>query len=201
MHAELGNSRYQTIQSSGFTGTFVVQVNDPRKFVEVNDTFCVLVGYSREELVGKKSWQDLTPQEYADTDQHQEEKMKQTGASSLFEKVYVTKSTLFESNSPTIAGKRIYVIVAGIILPKEPDLCFAIVSDVTPQKEAENAALEATQAKSMFLANVSHGLKIFLKSNIYLPQKFEPQFTVSAQALNYYEKLTLTKTNQNWFQW
>lgn len=196
--AELGNSRYETIKSSGFTGMFVVQVEPPRKFVEVNDTFCKLLGYTRDELVGKMSWQDLTPQEYEETDNHQEEKMKQTGSSSSFEKVYITKSIVFSVQIYffLIGKKRIYVLVAGIILPKEPDLCLAIVSDVTAQKEAEKAALEATQAKSMFLANVSHG-NLFSKLKKNFEQKFVRQCTGYVPVWNYSRKLLLMKISQN----
>jgi hypothetical protein len=52
----------------------------------------------------------------------------------------------------------VYVLAAGLILQEEPGLCLGFASDITAQKETERAALKATQSKSLFLANVSHGI-------------------------------------------
>jgi hypothetical protein len=42
-------------------------------------------------------------------------------------------------------------------VPHESDKILTFVLDLSAQKEAESLALKATEAKSVFLANISHG--------------------------------------------
>jgi PAS domain-containing protein len=50
---------------SGLGPEYVTVVDSDRKYVQVSDNFCQLVGYRREELIGKR-YDDLTAPEITD---------------------------------------------------------------------------------------------------------------------------------------
>lgn len=55
------------------------------KLVEVNEAFERLTGYPREELLGGRTYQELTPREYHASDTHHVERVLKTGEPGQYE--------------------------------------------------------------------------------------------------------------------
>nr|WP_256369090.1 PAS domain S-box protein [Duganella vulcania] len=125
------------------------------KYVEFNDAFRAICGYSDEELRALDYW-TLTPPEYADAEQRQLESLQRTGRYGPYEKEYLQKS-----------GARVPIRLNGVTVKLQGrDCIWSIVEDISPQKrseramrEAQMAAESANLAKSEFLANMSHEIR------------------------------------------
>jgi PAS domain S-box-containing protein len=59
--------------------------------IDVNDSFLRLTGYSRDELLNGKKYQDITPQEYHEYESQMVEKVLNTGEPVEYEKEYIRK--------------------------------------------------------------------------------------------------------------
>jgi PAS domain S-box-containing protein len=139
------------------SGAPMAQVNMGRKFVLVNDRFCDLVGYTREELMNM-TFLDLTVDE--DRPEHSQfELLRANKVKNLnVEKKYHRKD-----------GTVILVSVNAVLIHdhvRNENFSVAVVKDITALKRAEEAALQAMQeaesanrAKSTFLANMSHEIR------------------------------------------
>ncbi|MGA9383245.1 MAG: ATP-binding protein [Phormidium sp.] len=137
--------------------------NNAGKILDANETFCRMVGYSREELLtGKFHYKDITPPEYEELDAEKFQTLQKTGYCKPFAKEYIGKN-----------GKRLPILLAGAYLPGSSDKGVAFVLDISEQKqleqereklllEAEIAREEAeiaNRTKDKFLAIVSHELR------------------------------------------
>jgi PAS domain S-box-containing protein len=61
--------------------------------LDFNDSFPRLTGYSREELLNGRRYQNITPQEYHEYESKMLEKMLRTGEAVEYEKEYIRKET------------------------------------------------------------------------------------------------------------
>ena len=139
------------------SGAAMVEVDMKRRFVLVNDRFCDLTGYSREELLNM-SIDDITididPAETAQFALMREKKSRNLNV----EKKYRRKN-----------GQVILVSVNAVLIHdhlKNENFSVGVIKDITALKLAEENALKAMQeaesanrAKSVFLANMSHEIR------------------------------------------
>jgi len=97
--------------------------------LDVNDSFCKLTGYSREELLSGKSYQDMTPKEYREGEAKIIEGILRTGKPAEYEKEFVRKDG---SLVPILLTT---FVVTGI--DGKPMGLAAIIRDVTERKWME----------------------------------------------------------------
>ncbi len=110
--------------------TGIVQSDLAGRFSYVNDGFCDLIGYPREELLGKR-WQDFTHPEDLQKNTDLYRQMVQEGKPVSFEKRYLRKDGKFVWAS--ISGSRLHnadnQIIGGV----------GIVVDISQRKQTEEA--------------------------------------------------------------
>jgi PAS domain S-box-containing protein len=112
-----------------------------------NDAFLQMVGYSRSDLnKGKILWNEMTPLEYAGTDEKALREIKKTGVAQPWEKEFIRKD-----------GSQIPVIVGAALINKNTSEFIAIILDITERKKLE-------QRKDEFISIASHELKTPLTS-------------------------------------
>ncbi len=135
-----------------------IALNDLRtgRFVDVNQAMVQPSGYEFDEFMQLDYWQ-LTPPEYAETEQQQLQLLQQTGRYGPYEKEYLRRD-----------GSRYPVLLNGVLFKDVSgrDLIWSIVEDISVRKATETALLNAkamaesaAQMKSMFLANMSHEIR------------------------------------------
>ncbi len=147
-----------------FRGTFenaavgIVHTDAAGRILRVNEKFCAIVGYPREELLGI-AFRDLThPDDLAVGVESFTALMGGKLAHYALEKRYIRKDgstvwvELFISLQRDAAG--------------EPDYAIAVIQDISERKRlvgelrhAKEAAEAASRAKDEFLANVSHEIR------------------------------------------
>jgi len=140
------------------SGVPAALVDTNGRFKLVNDQFCKMTGYTREELL-TKSFQDITHPD--DVTSNNESFRKLVAGEDRYlhvEKRYVIKN-----------GDIIWVIIDATLIQKtvgEDITAIAIAQDITTRKLAEmlaetskRAAEEANHAKTEFLAFMSHEIR------------------------------------------
>jgi two-component system CheB/CheR fusion protein len=118
----------------------------------VNDAFCDLVGYSREEIIeGGVGWDKLTAPEFAELDAEAVRELLETGYASPFQKEYVRKD-----------GSRVPVLVSvakqpGLDPAEDEHVAFAI--DISDIKRTENELRDSEARKSLLMQELQHRVK------------------------------------------
>lgn len=141
------------------TGVPMAQIDLTGRFTLVNDQFCLLTGYSREELLGMR-FRDITyPEDIAPNDVALARLISGQDKYLHFEKRYVRKD-----------GTVIWVVVDSTLLTHQETGkgtgIIAVLVDITKRKIAEQQAEEsykmaqdANRAKSAVLASMSHEIR------------------------------------------
>ena len=147
-----------------FRGTFenaavgIAHKDANGRFLRVNETYCAIVGYTREELLAR-TFHDITyPEDLAAELEPYTRLMRGELSSYSLEKRYVRKD-----------GSLIWIDVT-ISLQRDaadrPAYAIAILQDISERKRleeglrrAKEAAEAANRAKDEFLANVSHEIR------------------------------------------
>ena len=118
-------------------------------YVEFNDAFREICGYTREELNQLDYWA-LTPKEYADKEAEQLHSLNTKGYYGPYEKEYIRKD-----------GNRIPLRLNGVLIHDHSGkpYIWSIVEDVTERKRAENALRE--NEERLALATLHNGVGIW----------------------------------------
>ncbi|PWK20105.1 PAS domain S-box-containing protein [Arcicella aurantiaca] len=142
----------------------LLEVDNNQIIIRAYDSFCQMIGYSQEELVGKSAPALLLPSDSDDTlNKNQEERKK--GSASSYELQLKKKD-----------GSRLWVIISGApIFGDDGEVVgsMGIHYDITERKlleqELEQAKLiaeQARQSEKQFLANMSHEIRTPLNAII-----------------------------------
>lgn len=126
------------------------------RFLEANDVFLSLVGYTREELQAGLSWITMTPPEYQQADKHAVQELYQHGICKPYEKAFINKE-----------GKLVPVLIAAARLENTPDQCICFILDIAEQKDLE-------KQREVLLGVIGHELRTPLtaiKGNLQLAQR------------------------------
>jgi hemerythrin-like metal-binding protein/PAS domain S-box-containing protein len=126
------------------------------KYIEFNDAFETICGYTKEELNELDYW-ELTPEKYAQDEAKQLELLNNTGRYGPYEKEYRQKN-----------GNLIPLNLNGMLV-KGADgkrYIWSLVEDITLKKQYQNElhaakvkAEASNKSKSEFLANMSHEIR------------------------------------------
>lgn len=117
------------------------------RFIECNPEFARVVGYTQEEIQ-RTRFIDITPQEYAQSDQVEIERLVRTGRYGPYEKQYIHKE-----------GHLIPVLLNGVLIESADgeQQIWSFIQDITERKRIE-------QMKNEFVSAVSHELRTPLTS-------------------------------------
>ena len=133
-------AKFRRLFDSNLIGVFVSDFSGT--FLDANDAFLDLLGYTRTELQAGIVQRDaLTPSEYHPLSQIAVSKLQEVGSSGAYEKEYLHKS-----------GKRIPVLVAVTRIDQATDTCIGFVLDISERKELD-------KRKDEFISMASHELK------------------------------------------
>jgi PAS domain S-box-containing protein len=131
--------KYQRLFDSTLIGVFVSDFAGT--FLDANDTFLDLLGYTRTELLTGTMQRDaLTPPEFHYLSQNALKALQEAGTSGTYEKEYLHKS-----------GRRIPVLVA-VTRIEQTETCIGLVLDISERKEVD-------KRKDEFISMASHELK------------------------------------------
>lgn len=134
----------------------VVIANAQGDILEANDYYLEILGRSRADLeAGRVSWKDMTPPEWLEADYRNLANLSAHGVSPPYEKEYVRDD-----------GSRRAIYLANAMLPDDDGRILAVAIDITERRRearqlylSREAAQQANEAKSQFLAALSHDLK------------------------------------------
>jgi PAS domain S-box-containing protein len=120
------------------------------RFIDANDAFLDMVGYSREDLVsGRMRWTDMTPAEWRAADEQRVADLRATGMRQAFEKEYFRKD-----------GSRVLVLVGAVALEGRREEGVAFVLDLTERKRAEEALHESERRSREMQMELAHANRV-----------------------------------------
>lgn len=141
---------YRTILHTTLDGFWVVDTSG--RFMEVNEAYCAISGYTRDEIL-QMSIQDI---EACENNEEIQQHIK---------KIIIEGTHRFESRHRRKNGTIIDVEISSSSLPGDSRIC-ASLRDITDRKQieaeiykAKAAAEAANTAKSRFLATMSHEIR------------------------------------------
>jgi len=136
---EQSEARFRRLYDLGWIG--VVFTDLDRRFVDANDAFLNMVGYTREDVrAGRLSNHELTPERYASVDERAAVQLWTTGRFDVLQKEFRHRD-----------GHSVPVLVGGSFMD-EASVVVSFVMDMTEHKEAE-------RVRELFVAMLGHDLR------------------------------------------
>ncbi|MFO7558854.1 MAG: PAS domain S-box protein [Desulfobacterales bacterium] len=149
--------RYRKIFKAAPDSIMIIRIAD-RKFIDVNEAFCVLSGRSREEIIGK------TPADLnIVVDQSDMEKIRKT----LVERIEVSG---LEIECRRKDGTTLNTIVSARSLNYGDEECLiAILTDITARKQIEASLQESEEKYRLLAENANDAIFIVQNGRILFP--------------------------------
>jgi PAS domain S-box-containing protein len=124
----------RTILETAMDGYYILDFASDHvgRFVEVNDAYCRMTGYTREELLQKRLSDLEVVESPADVARHAE-------------KIAAHQGDRFETQHRRKDGQEVQVELSVSLLPGRPGSTFTFVRDITERKRAEMALRESEQ--------------------------------------------------------
>jgi len=165
IRAEEENRTILRIARDGFS-----LINMEGRFLEVNEAYCQMLGYRREEFL------QMTVKEINPTYQTQSDML------AMLERTKQAGSSLFETELKRKDGQRIVAEISVNYMELGRGRLFAFVRDTTARKQAEQALQQAkseaefaNRSKTDFLYSVSHELRTPLNHILGYAQLLQEQ--------------------------
>jgi PAS domain S-box-containing protein len=174
----------RTILQTAIEGFWIVDIKG--RFTDVNNAYCELTGYSREEILSM-SITDVEVQE--DTDQ----------VSKHLKQLLKNGSDRFETKHRRKDGRIIDVEISANLM-KDDEKIFVFVHDLTERKKAEDVhkeleiANQTAQFKQNFLANMSHEIRTPLTGVLGMIEIME-QTVLSPNQKDYLDTIKISGEN------
>lgn len=130
---------YQTIIQTSFDGFWICDIKG--KLLEVNQAFCDIIGYTKEELLQMKISDFEINESPEDTAKH-------------IQKIIKTGNDRFETKHRRKDGAILDIEITATYLPEDGGKFFIFNTDITKKKQAETA-LRESEAKYKTLTEVS----------------------------------------------
>ena len=171
----------------------VLEVDAQDRIVEAYPKFCEMIGYQREELIGRNAAKTfLLPEDYAIM--NSQEVLREKGESSIYEIRLKRKD-----------GRIIWTLISGTpVYDDKRQVCgsFGIHMDITPMKATEAALLEkhqklveAKKTKDSLMANLSHEMRTPINGILGIVRMILAEHKLDTETRN--KLLSLKKTAGN----
>jgi PAS domain S-box-containing protein len=150
LHSDLAEreTKIRRLFDSNIIGIAIFDFQE--QFVDANDAFLEMVGYSREDLVsGRMRWTDMTPAEWRAVSEQQVAELGATETCQAFEKEYFRKD-----------GSRVPVLVGPVALEGRRQEGVAFVLDLTERKRAEAVAQESERRYREIEMELAHANRV-----------------------------------------
>jgi PAS domain S-box-containing protein len=146
--AQASEHRFQQLVEANIVG---VVVSDTERIFEANDEYLRVVGYAREDLEAGRLRYDRvkSPDTYPLAERVIEELLT-TGVSTAIEREYIRKD-----------GSRIAVLVAGILLQRDPPRFASFVFDLSERKRMEQMLAERVAQLEAVMEAVPYALAVY----------------------------------------
>jgi PAS domain S-box-containing protein len=115
-----------------------VVVSGEEGFLEANDAFLDLTGYTRGDLeAGRLTWRGITPPEWAKADEDAVGQLRRTGSFRPYEKEYLHRD-----------GHRVPVLIGAAMLGRDPLRWATFIVDLTARQRREQERAEVLAARA-----------------------------------------------------
>jgi PAS domain S-box-containing protein len=149
------------------------------RFIDANDAFLDMVGYSRDDLVsGRMRWRDMTPAEWRPAGEQRVAELKASATSLAYEKEYFRKD-----------GSRVPVLVGAAALEGRRGEGVAFVLDLTERKQAEEALRESERRYREILMELAHVNRVTTMGQLTASIAHEVNQPIAAVVTNAYAAL------------